>query len=118
MVVKSMLGTFNETLTDVDYNKKMMIEGLNQLQAYVTTFGAQIENATHLSHKITLDHIAKALDASHTTHRLLYVLVDSITTAQKGTLPPCVAPPTLLLDGLRNSSPSFPPQHHPSFPLE
>ena len=69
IVVKSTLGTFNDTLTDVDYNERKMREGLNRLQDYVTTFGAQIENATHLlSLKITLeDHIAKPLDVRRFT---------------------------------------------------
>jgi len=119
IVVKSTLGTFNETLTDVDYNERKMREGLNHLQTYVTTFGAQIENATHLlSLKITLeDHIARALDASLALQRALDVLIDSIADAQKGTLPQRVAPPTLLLDALRNSSPSFPPDTTLPFPL-
>jgi len=81
------------------------------MQAHVKTFGAQIENATHvLSLKITLeDHIARALDASHAIQRALDVVVDSTVYAQKGTLPPRVAPPALLLEDLRNSSPSFTP---------
>ena len=64
VVIKSTLRTFNETLTEVDYNEKKIREGLGPLQAYVNTFGAQIENATHLlSLKITLeDHIARALN--------------------------------------------------------
>ena len=95
----------------MDYNEKKIREGLSQLQAYVTTFGAQIENATHLlSLKITLeDHIARALDALHVIQRVLDVLVESIVYAQKVTLPPRVAPPALLLGALKNSSPSFPP---------
>jgi len=119
IVVKSTLGTFNETLTDVDYNERKMREGLKQLQTYVTTFGAQIENATHLlSLKITLeDHIVKALDASLALQRALDMLIDSIADAQKGTLPPRVASPTLLLDALRNSTPSFPPDTTLPFPL-
>ena len=119
IVVKSTLETFNETLTDVDYNERKMREGLWQLQTYVTTFGAQVENATHLlSLKITLeDHIAKALDASLALQRALDMLIDSIADAQKGTLPPRVASPTLLLDALRNSTPSFPPDTTLPFPL-
>ena len=96
-----------------------MREGLSQLQKYVTTFSSQIENATYLlSLKITIeDHIAKALDASHAIRQMLEVLVDSIADAQKGTLPPCVAPSTLLLNALWNSSPSFPPDTTLPFPL-
>ena len=61
IVVKSMLGTFNETLTDVDYNERW--EGLGQMQTCVTTSGALGETAIHLlSLKITLeDHITKKL---------------------------------------------------------
>ena len=119
IVVKSTLGTFNETLTDVDYNEKKIREGMSQLQAYVNTLGAQIENATHLlSLIITLeDHIARALDASHDIQRALDVMVDSIAYAQKGTLPPRVAPPALLLEVPGNSSPSFPPDTTLPFPL-
>jgi len=97
----------------VDYNERKIREGLGQLQNYVTTLGSQVETATHLlSLKITLqDHIAKALDAP------LDILVDGFAGAQKGSLPPRVTPPTLLLEALRNSSPSFPPDTTLPFPL-
>jgi len=103
----------------VDYNERKIREGLGQLQNYVTTLGSQVETATHLlSLKITLeDHIAKALDAPHTIQRALDILVDGFAGAQKGTLPPRVAPPTLLLEALRNSSPSFPSNTTLPFPL-
>ena len=110
IIVKSTLCTFHETLTGIVYNEKKMREGLNKLQTYVATFGSQVENATCLlSLKITIEHhTAKALDASHAIQRTLDILVDSIADAQKGSLPPRVISPTLLLDTLKNSSPSFP----------
>ena len=119
IIVKSTLCTFNETLTDIEYNEKKMREGLSKLQMYVATFGSQVENATYLlSLKITIeDHIAKALDPSHAIQRTLDILVDSIADAQKGSLPPCVIPPTLLLDTLKSSSPSFPADTTLPFPL-
>jgi hypothetical protein len=119
IVVTATLGAFNETLTDVDYNERKIREGLNQLQMYVTAFGSQIENATYLlSLKITIEeHIAKTLDALHAIQQALDILVDSIADAQKGVLLPHVALPTLLLDALRNSSPSFPPDTTLPFPL-
>ena len=52
-----------------------------------------------------------------TFHITTGMLVDSIADAQKGTLPPCVAPSTLLLNALWNSSPSFPPDTTLPFPL-
>jgi hypothetical protein len=110
VIVKSTLCTFNETLTDVEYNEVRMREGLSQLQKYIATFGSQVENTTYLlSLKLAIEsHIAKVLDASQAVQRTLDILVDNIATAQKGSLPPRVISPTLLLDTLKSSSPSFP----------
>jgi hypothetical protein len=54
------------------------------------------------------NHIAKALDASHAIQRTVDILVDNIADAQRGSLPPRVMSPTLLLDTLKGSSPTFP----------
>ena len=119
IIVKSTLCTFNETLTDIEYNEKKMREGLSNLQTYVATFGSQIENATYpLSLKITIeDHTAKDLDASHAIQRTLDILADSTADVQKGSLPPRVISPALLLDTLKSSSPSFPADTILPFPL-
>ena len=119
IVVKSTLGTINESLTDVEYNEQKMREGLTALQSHVTTFGTQVENATHLlSLKITLeDHIVRALDAAQTTLRNFDILVVRIAIAQKGTLAPRVMSPSMLLDALRNSSSLFPRDTTLPFPL-
>jgi len=59
MIVKPTLCTFNETLTDVEYNEIKMREGLSQLQTYIATFGSQIENDTYLlSLKIAVETIS------------------------------------------------------------
>ena len=96
-----------------------MRDELSQLQMYVTNFGSQIENATYLlSLKIMIEnHIAKAFDASHAIQCALDIFTGSIADAQKGTMPPRVASPTLLSDALRDSSPSFPPDTTLPFPL-
>jgi hypothetical protein len=119
VIVKSTLGIFNETLSDMEYNEKKMRDGLSQLREYVATFGSKVENATYLlSLKIAIeDHIAKALDASQAVQRTLDTLIGSIADAQKGTLPPRVLSPTLLFDALKDSSPSFPPDTTLPFPL-
>jgi len=116
---KSTLCTFNETLTGIEYNEKKMREGISKMQTYVATFGSQAENATYiLSLKITIEHhIAKDLDASHANQRTLDILVDSTADGQKGSLPPRVISPTLLLDILKSSSPSFPADTTLPFPL-
>jgi len=90
-----------------------------QLIIVKSTFGSQIENTTYLlSLKISIeDHIAKALDASHAIQRTVDILVDNIADAQKGSLPPRVMSPTLLLDTLKISSPSFPADTTLPFPL-
>jgi hypothetical protein len=119
IIVKSTLCMFNETLTSVEYNEIKMREGLSQLQTYIATFGSQIENTTYLlSLKIAIEsHIAKTLDTSYAIQQRLDILVDNIANAQKGSLPPRVMSPTLLLDTLRSSSPSFPADTTLPFPL-
>jgi len=119
-IVKSVLCTFNETLTDVEYNEIKMAEGLKQLQRHVNTFGTQLENTTYLlSLKIAIEsHIAKALDASQAVHRTLDLLVESLAKAKEGTLSPRVMSPVLLLDTLKNGVSSFPPRYYSSFPVE
>jgi hypothetical protein len=110
MIVKSTLCTFNETLTDVEYNELKMREGLSQLRKYIANFGSLMENTTYLlSVKIALEsHITKALEASHAVQRTLDILVDNIAEAKRGSLPPRVMSPTLLLQTLSTSIPSFP----------
>ena len=96
-----------------------MREVVSKSQTCVATFGSQIEHATYLlSLKTTTEHhIAKSLDASHAIQRTLDILVDGIADAQKGSPPPCVISPTLLLDTLKSSSPSFPADTTLPFPL-
>ena len=88
------------------------------MQAYVATFGSQEENDTYLfSLKINTEHhIAKSLDVSHAIQRTLDILVDSIADAQKGSLTSRVISPTLLLDTMKSSSPSFPADRAPLKP--
>jgi len=116
MVDKSTLCTFNGTSTDVEYNEIKMREELSKLQTFIETF---IENTTYLlSLKIAIEnHIAKTLDASHAVQRMLDILVDNITEAQKGSLPPRVMSPALLLETLGSSIPSFPIHTTLPFPL-
>jgi len=118
IIVKSTLCTFNETLTGIECNEKMR-EGFSKLQPYVATFGSHVEHATYLSSlKITIEHhTAKAVDTSHAIWRTLDILVDSIAYVQKGSLPPCMISPTLLLDTLKSSSPSCPADTTFPFPL-
>jgi hypothetical protein len=96
-----------------------MREGLSHLQTCIATFGSQIENTTYLlSLKFTIEsHIVKALDASHAVQRTLDILDDIIANAQKGSLPPRAMSPTLQLNTLTNSSPSFPADTTLPFPL-
>ena len=119
MIIKSTLGMFNGTVTDIEYNEAKMREELIQLQRHVEDFSAQLANATYLlSLKIAIEsYIAKALDASQIVQRTLDVLVDNIAEAQKGLLPPRVLSPVQLLESLRNSVPSFPTDTALPFPL-
>jgi len=95
-----------------------MREELSQSQTYIATFGSQIENTTYLLSLKIESHIAKALDASHAVQRTLDILLDNIGEAQKGSLPPRVMLPALLLETLRSNIPSFPTDTTLPFPLD
>ena len=117
MIVKSVLCTFKEMLTDIEHNELKMAERLNQLEARKHFWYS--ENTTYLlSLKIAIEsHIAKALDASQAVQRTLNLLVESLARAKEGTLPPRVMSPALLLATLRNGVSSF-PRHYSSFSVE
>jgi hypothetical protein len=119
VIVRSTLGTINETVNDAEYNENKMKEGLTQLQARVASFESRLENTTYLlSLKIAIEsHIAQALDASHVVLRALDILVDNIAEAQKGSLPPRVISPALLMGALRRIGPSLPTDTTFPFPL-
>ena len=118
-VVKSTLGAINETLSDMEYNEDVVKRGLSQIKAYVESVISNTTRVTDaLADKITVEsHIARVNEALNTLQRSLDVVIDSIINARKGILQPQVVPPSLLMDALTRSFPSFPKETMAPFPL-
>jgi uncharacterized phage infection (PIP) family protein YhgE len=110
IVVKSSLGSVNNTLTDLEYNQEKVKKGLTQIKGYVEA--ATTENREKLNMvaaKIIVEsHIARVREAIGTLQRNLDILLQSIPSVRKGILEPQVVSPKLILDVLIQSMPSFP----------
>lgn len=117
-VVKSSLGAINDTLSDMEYEAKVR-EGLLQVKNYIELVTSKTKHVTDvLSAKITIEsHIAHVKEALNYVQRSLDILIDSIVNARKGILQPQVVPPSLLIEALIKSSPSFPKETITPFPL-
>ena len=99
-ILRSTLGTVNDTLSDVSYNEEKIRSGLLQLQRYVNVMGEQYENVTNLlSVKITLEsHIARVLDGMNALQRHLDIILDSLVDAQRGILHPQIISPQSIME--------------------
>ncbi|PNF43795.1 hypothetical protein B7P43_G09756 [Cryptotermes secundus] len=117
--VKSTLGAINETLSDTEYIKEVVKMGLSQIKACVESVISNTTRVTDaLADKITEEsHIARVNEALNTVQRSLHIVIVSIINARKGTLQPQVVPPSLLMDALTRSFPSFPKESMTPFPL-
>jgi hypothetical protein len=109
-IIKVALGTFNDTISDMEYNGKIIKEGLFNLKSYMEKVTSETELQLNvLNVKVTTEgHIAQVSNALDTMQRNLDLMIESILNAQKGVLQPQIVSPTLLLETLRKSIPSFP----------
>jgi hypothetical protein len=107
-ITKASLGTFNDTISDMEYNSKIVKEGLSSLK-YMEKFASETEFQLNiLDVKVTTEgHIAQVNNALDAMHRNLDLIIESILNAQKGVLQPQIVSPTLILETLRKSIPSF-----------
>jgi hypothetical protein len=87
-VIKASMGTFNETLSDMEYNDNLVKKGLTKLQTYMEKFTSETEVKLDLiSFKINVEgHIARVNNALNAMQRNLDLIIESILNAQKGRL--------------------------------
>jgi archaellum component FlaC len=118
-VVKSSLGAINNTLTDVEYNEKLLKEGINKVTAYMNTLKSETEQKMDLfSAKIEVEgHIMSVNSAMGNLQRKIDLLMNSVVNAPKGILQPQVISPVTLMDALLKSAPAFPKDTTLPFPL-
>jgi hypothetical protein len=97
-VVKSSLGSINNTLTDVEYNEEEVKTGLLQLKSYLESVTAENrEKLNILTAKVTVEgHIARVGEAMNMLQRNLDILLQSIVNARKGILQPQIVSPKVM----------------------
>jgi hypothetical protein len=119
IVVRSTLGTINNTLTDMENNQEKVKSGLIQTKSFLDSATSETRKKLNtLAAEISVEsHIAKAREAIDTLQRYLDIVLESIVNARKGILPPQFVSPKLIMDTLIQSMPSFPKDTLAPFPL-
>jgi hypothetical protein len=109
-IVKASLGTFNETISDLEYNTQVTQKGLIRLKSYMEQFVGNTESRLNsLDTKITAEgHIAQVNNALSAMQRNIDLLIESVINAQKGILQPQIVAPSLILETLKRSISAFP----------
>jgi hypothetical protein len=109
-IVKATLGTFNETVSDLEYNSNVIKSGLIKLKDYMESVASNSESRLNiLDVKITVEgYIAKVNNALDAMQRNLDLMIESVMNAQKGILQPQIISPSLIVETLRSSISSFP----------
>jgi hypothetical protein len=109
-ITKAALGTFNETISDMEYNNDLIQKGLNELKAYMERYIKNTEaKLDQISIKINVEgHIARINNALISAQRNLDLVIESILNAQKGILQPQIVSPSLVMETLRKSIQFFP----------
>jgi hypothetical protein len=109
-IVKATLGTFNETISDMEYNNQVINNGLNNLKSYMEKFTSNTELRMNiLEIKITVEgHIARINNSLNAMQRNLDLLIESVINAHKGVIQPQLIAPSLIMEALKGSVSSFP----------
>jgi hypothetical protein len=118
-VIKSSLGAVNNTLSDLEYNERLLQEGIRNItghkdalktetQIIADIFGAKDE---------VEGHVLRVNNAMGTLHRKLDLLIDSAGNAQGGVLQPQIISPYSLMEALIKSVPALPRDVMFPFPL-
>jgi hypothetical protein len=104
-IVKASLGTFNETVSDLEHNSNVMRNGLIDLKSYMEKFISNDESLLNLLDiKITVEcHIAKVNNALNAMQGNLDLMIESVIKAQRGTLQPQIVSQNLIIETLRKS---------------
>jgi hypothetical protein len=118
-VVKSSLGAVNNTLADVEYNERVLKEGIQKITDYMNMLKAETKEKTDISWaKIEIEgHILRANNASSTLQRNLDLLINSAANAQKGVLQPQVTSPKKTNGIIDEKCSAFPKDTILPFPL-
>jgi hypothetical protein len=109
-IVKASLGTFNETVSDLEYNSQVTKNGLIKLKSYMERIVTNTESRLNLLDlKITAEgHIAQVNSALSAMQRNIDLIIESVVNAQKAILQPQTVAQSLILEILKGSISAFP----------
>jgi hypothetical protein len=109
-IVKASLGTFNETISDLEYNSQVTKNGLIKLKSYMERILTNTESQLNLVDlKITAeDHIPQVNSTLSAMQINLDLIIESVINAQKGILQPQIVAPSLVSEILKGSISAFP----------
>jgi hypothetical protein len=109
-IIKASLGTVNSTISDMEYNTRVIKEGLTSWKSYMERFTSETEAQLNIQNvKVTVEgHIARANSALDAMQRNLDLMIQSVLNAPKGILQPQIVSPNLLMETLRKSFSVFP----------
>jgi hypothetical protein len=105
------LGTLNNTLTDTEYNGKLVQKGLADIQFYFDPLASETANRSGIFEtKLAVEeHITRVNGAHHLLQGNADLLLDSVVQAQVGNVPQQTVSPEVLMHALREGSSRFPP---------
>jgi hypothetical protein len=108
-VIKTMLGTFNDTLSDIERNHKLVQKGLLDIKTYLDTLSAETAHTLSMFEaKFMIEkHITQVTNDLTNLQMNIYVVLDSVLHAQSGIVQPQVVPPRLLLESLKGDNRFF-----------
>jgi hypothetical protein len=118
-IVKSSLGAVNNTLSDLEYNERLLQEGIRIITGHMDALKTETQKIADIfGAKVEVEgHILRVNNAMSTLQRKLDLLIDSVGDAKKGVLQPQIISPCSLLEALIKSVPALPRDVIFPFPL-
>jgi hypothetical protein len=109
-IVKASLGTVNATMSDMEYNNRIIKDGVTKLKGYMEKFATDTKTQLDIINvKIIVEgHIAHVNHAMDAIQRNLNLLIESVLNAQKGILQPQIVSVRSLMETLQKSASKFP----------
>ena len=118
-VIKSTLGTLNNTLVDIEHNVKLVRKGLSNIQTYLDTLSSETAHKLDIFEaKLMIEkHITQVNNILTILQRNIDFVQNSVLNAQSGNIQPQIVPPKLLLISPKKNQSFFPLDTLLPFPL-
>jgi hypothetical protein len=95
-IIKASLGIFNETISDTEYNNRLIKKWMKELKNYMERYVGQTKaKLNSISIQINAGHIVQVNNALISVQRNLDLVIESTLNAQKSVLQPQIVSPRL-----------------------